>query len=157
MVTLSRGNSAGWAPQPKLAKAAVVAATLLVWALAMGSALYWGMQLSTNRSTDTAPPQVVQQANADPDAVARLLGARAPSPAMQASLASRFALQGVVAGGPGGGAALISIDGKPAKAVPVGSTLEDGLILQSASARTVTLAESRNSPVLLTLEMPQLR
>lgn len=76
---------------------------------------------------------------------------------MQASLASRFTLQGVVAGSAGGGAALISIDGKPAKAVRVGSMVEEGLMLQSAGARAVTLAESRSSPALLTLEMPLLR
>ena len=157
MVTLSRGISGGWTPQPRLAKAAVGAATLLIWALAVGSALYWGMRLTAARDTVSAPPQPVQLTTADPAAVARMLGARAPTPAMQASLASRFSLQGVVGGGPGGGAALISIDGKPAKAVPVGSAVEDGLILQSTSARTVALGESRNSPALLTLEMPLLR
>ena len=157
MVTLSRGNFGGWTPQAKLAKAAISTATLLVWALALGSALYWGMRLTTGKDMVVAPPQPPQVTTADPAAVARLLGARAASPVVQASLASRFSLQGVVGGGPGGGAALISVDGKPAKAVRVGSLVEDGLILQSASARSVTLAESRSSPALLTLEMPMLR
>ena len=75
----------------------------------------------------------------------------------QAGLASRFSLKGVVGGGPGGGAALISVDGKPARAVRVGAAVEDGLILQSASSRAVTLAASRSSPALLTLEMPPMR
>lgn len=157
MVTLSRSNSGGWASQAKLAKAAISAATLLVWALAVGSALYWGMRLTATRDMVAAPPPPPQLITADPAAVARLLGTRTASPVMQASLASRFSLQGVVGGGPGGGAALISIDGKPAKAVPVGAAVEDGLILQSTSARAVTLAESRSSPALLTLEMPLLR
>ena len=157
MATLSRSNSGGWTQQATLAKFAVAAATLLVWAVAIGSGLYWGMRLTTPQGMAVAPPPAVQTTTADPAAVARLLGARAPSAVMQASLASRFSLQGVVGGGPGGGAALISIDGKPAKAVPVGATVEDGLILQSTSARTVTLAGSRSSPALLTLEMPLLR
>ena len=157
MVTISRGNSGGWTPQAKLAKAAISAATLLVWAFALGSALYWGMRLTESRNMVEAPPQPPQLTTADPAAVARVLGVRAASPVVQASLASRFSLQGVVSGGPGGGAALISVDGKPAKAVRVGSVVEEGLILQSANARAVTLAESRSSPALLTLEMPLLR
>ena len=104
-----------------------------------------------------APLQPPQLTTADPAAVARVLGVRAASPVVRASLASRFILQGVVSGGPGGGAALISVDGKPAKAVRVGSVVEEGLILQSANARAVTLAESRSSPALMTLEMPLLR
>ncbi|MBC7547591.1 MAG: general secretion pathway protein C, partial [Polaromonas sp.] len=131
--------------------------TVLVWTLAMGSAPYWGLRLTAERGVVAAPPQTVQPTTADPAAVARLLGARAPSPVMQASLASRLSLQGVVGGGPGGGAALISIDGKPARAIRVGSVVEEGLVLQSASARAVTLGESRSSPALITLDMPRLR
>lgn len=157
MVTLSHGNSRSGTPHARLAKASISAATLLVWALAVGSALYWGLRLTATRDMSTTPPQPVVQTATDSAAVGRLLGARAASPVMQASLASRFSLQGVVGGGPGGGAALISIDGKPAKAVPVGAVVEEGLILQSTSARAVTLAESRSSPALLTLEMPLLR
>ena len=157
MVTFLRGNLGGWASQARLTNATISAATVLVWALAVGSALYWGMRLTAARGMAAAPPQPLQLTTADPAAVARLLGARPANPVMQASLASRFSLQGVVGGGPGGGAALISIDGKPAKAVRVGSVVEDGLILQSTNARAVTLAESRSSPALLTLEMPLLR
>ena len=157
MVTLSRGNSGGWTPQAKLAKAGISAATLLVWAFALGSALYWGMRLTAGKDMVEAPLQPPKLTTADPAAVARALGVRAASPVVRASLASRFILQGVVSGGPSGGAALISVDGKPAKAVRVGSVVEEGLILQSANARAVTLAESRSSPALLTLEMPLLR
>ena len=157
MVTLSRGNFRVWTPQVKWTTAAISAATLLVWALAVGSAFYWGMRLTASTGPSAAPPQPAQPTTTDSAAVARLLGVLAPNPVMQASLASRFSLQGVVGGGPGGGAALISIDGKPAKAVPVGAAVEEGLILQSTSARAVTLAESASSRALLTLEMPLLR
>lgn len=157
MTTLSRSNFGGWTQQARWAGAAISVATLLVWSLAVGSAFYWGMRLTAPRDAGAAPPQPAPQISTDPAAVARLLGARALSPVMQASLASRFNLQGVVGGGPGGGAALISVDGKPAKAVRVGAAVEDGLILQSTSARAVTLAESRSSPAVLTLEMPPMR
>ena len=92
----------------------------------------------------------------DPAVVARLLGATAAQAAPQASLASRFALSGVVAGAPGGGAALIAVDGNPAKPFRVGGVIEEGLVLQSASARQATLGQSRDSPALVTLDMPSL-
>ena len=58
--------------------------------------------------------------------VARVLGARAQVAMPQASIASRFVLQGVVAVAPGGGAALIAVDGKPARPFRVGSAVEEG-------------------------------
>lgn len=157
MTTLSRSNFGGWAQRASWAGTAISVATLVVWALAVGSTFYWGMRLTANRNAGAAPSQPAPQISTDPAAVARLLGTRAASPVMPANLGSRFSLQGVVGGGPGGGAALISVDGKPAKAVRVGSVVEDGLILQSASARTVTLADSRSSPTVLTLQMPPMR
>jgi len=51
---------------------------------------------------------------------------------------------------------LISVDGKPAKPFRIGSTIEEGLILQSATARQVTFAASRGGPAVLTLDMPLL-
>lgn len=134
--------------------------TVAVWALAAGSALYWGLRLSADRSMTAMPTVAVQPTAIDSLAVARLLGATAaqtPVAANAPSVASRFALQGVVAGSPGGGAALISVDGKPATPFRVGSTVEEGLILQSASARQVTFAASRGGPAVLTLEMPLLK
>ena len=74
----------------------------------------------------------------------------------QASIASRFVLQGVVAVAPGGGAALIAVDGKPARPFRVGSAVEEGLILQSATARQATLAGTQEGPALVTLDMPPL-
>ena len=128
--------------------------TVAVWALAAGSALYWGLRLSADRSMTAIPTVAAQPTVIDSQAVARLLGATAAQAANAPSVASRFALQGVVAGSPGGGAALISVDGKPAKPFRVGSTIEEGLILQSATARQVTFAASRGGPAVLTLDMP---
>lgn len=132
------------------------AITLAVWALAAASLGYWGLGLS--RSSE--PPTFAQQAAAplaiDALAVSRVLGVSAAQALPQASFASRFALQGVVAGSPGGGAALIAVDGKPARAYRVGNAIEDGLMLQSANGRQVTLAASREGAALVTLDMPLL-
>lgn len=157
MVTLSRSTSGAWTQHTTWNRVAIYAATLLVWALAIGSVIYWGMRLNASPAPTSVAPQMTPAVMIDPVAVARLLGARNPTPVMQASLASRFSLQGVVSGGPGGGAALISMDGQPAKAFVVGSTVHEGLILQSTRARSVTLADSQGGPGLLTLDMPLLR
>ena len=132
------------------------AITAVVWALAAGSAVYWGLKLSSGSKPGPMAEQPIAVAAIDPVAIARLLGATAPQAAPQASLASRFALQGIVAGSPGGGAALISVDGQPAKPFRVGNAVDEGLVLKTTSQRQVTLAASRDGPALLTLEMPQL-
>ena len=131
--------------------------TLVVWALAAGSVAYWGLRLLARPPAFAPAPLAVSvPMPPDPAVVARLLGATAAQAAPQASLASRFALSGVVAGAPGGGAALIAVDGNPARPFRVGSVIEEGLVLQSASARQATLGQSRDGPVLVTLDMPSL-
>ena len=138
-------------------RAGVVAATVLVWVLAAGCTLYWGLRLSASSApTSLLPPAIVQPA-ADPQLVGRILGARGASPATQASLASRFVLQGVIAGGPLGGAALIAVDGKPARPFAVGSAVDEGLVLKSTRGRLAVMADSSSGATLLTLEMPPLK
>ena len=132
------------------------AITLAVWALGAASLVYWGLRLSRSSTTAVHVPPAVASVTIDPLSVAHVLGATAAQALPQASFASRFALQGVVAGSPGGGAALIAVDGKPARAYRVGGTIEEGVILQSANGRQVTLAASREGPALLTLQMPLL-
>ena len=51
---------------------------------------------------------------------------------------------------------MIAVDGKPARPFRVGGMIEEGLVLQSASARQATLGQSRDGPVLVTLDMPSL-
>ena len=130
--------------------------TVAVWALAAGSTLYWGLRLSTNRSVIATATTAAAPTTIDSLAVARLLGATAAQSPVLPTIASRFTLQGVIAGAPGGGAALISIDGKPAQPFRVGSAVDEGLMLKSAGARQIALAASRDGPTLLTLEMPLL-
>ena len=110
-------------------KIGLPAVTLLVWALAAASIVYWGLRLadgggpSVATPAAAAPPPVV-----DTQVVARLLGAVDAAAPQQASMASRFQLQGVLAGTSGGGAALIVVDGKPAQPFRVGSAIEEGLV-----------------------------
>lgn len=134
-------------------------ATFALWALAAMSAVYWGLKLGGG----TAAPRVPvigprQVAAADPAAIARLLGST-PAAAVQAtpvaSLSSRFQLIGVAAGESSGrGAAVISVDGKPARPYGVGSMIEEGLILQSVQGRRAVLAAQPGGPAVLTLELP---
>jgi general secretion pathway protein C len=131
--------------------------TLVVWALAAASLAYWGLRLMARPGAlAPAPLAASVAATPDPAVVARLLGATPAQAVPQASLASRFALSGVVAGAPGGGAALIAVDGQPARPFRVGSVVEEGLVLQSATARQATLGQKRDGPALLTLDMPSL-
>lgn len=145
MVTLSQSK---WTPR---------VITAMVWALAAGSLLFWGLRLFAGRGLTSAMPPAASSTSIDPLAVARMLGAMPAQVVAQPGLSSRFALQGVVAGAPGGGAALIAIDGKAARPFRVGSVVEEGLVLQSASARQATLAARPDGPPLVTLDMPVLK
>jgi general secretion pathway protein C len=128
--------------------------TLVIWALAAASAAYWGLRLSasgTGLTTAAAPPAASAP---DAQAMARLLGAVA-APVPVAAASSRFALVGVLAGrSSGGGAALIAVDGKPAKPYRVGAVIDTGLVLQSLGPRQAHLGASAEGPASLTLEMP---
>jgi len=132
----------------------------MVWALAAASAVFWGLRLSQ----PVAPPSVDVVAAAAPQAdamaMARFLGApqgAAPAPVAGPTLASRFSLAGVVADGRRFGAALIAIDGKPARPYRVGATLEDGLVLISVERRRASLGPDLHQPASLTLELPPLQ
>jgi len=134
------------------------ALTLVVWALAGASFVYWGLRLAGGSGpAPAAPVMAAPPPQVDTQAVARLLGAVDAAPMAQASAASRFVLVGVLAGSPGGGAALIGVDGKPPQPFRVGSAVEEGLVLQSAVARQARLAATRDGPTVITLDMPPLK
>lgn len=146
--------------QPNSATWTVRGATFALWLLAAGSAAYWALKLG---SAPSRPAPVASAArglaSVDPAAIARLLGgsSTAVAAAPQPSLASRFNLVGVVAGvASGGGAAVISVDGKPARPYRVGSQLDEGLVLQSVQGRRAVLAAQADGPPVLTLELPAL-
>lgn len=146
------------APAPWIVRGA----TFALWALAAGSAAYWGLKLSSTTPPLAAAVAAPRQVGpVDPVALARLLGS-SPSAAIApaapvVALASRFQLLGVAAGArSGGGAAVLAVDGKPARSYRVGSTIEEGLVLQSVHGRQAVIASREGQPV-LTLELPQLR
>ena len=130
-------------------------ATLCVWLIAAASAAYWVLQINAMRPAANLPVTTAFKPDAiDSASIARLLGATTAPTASPVIASNRFALKGVVSGALGREAALIAIDNKPAQTFKVGSLVEEGLLVQSASPRKVTLAASRDGPALITLEMP---
>jgi general secretion pathway protein C len=135
----------------------VYGSTFLLWALLAASAVYWGMKLSSAAAPPPAPAAPRAAPVVDPVAVARLLGAgpSTAAPAEAAPAASRFALLGVVANASSGAAALITVDGRPARPFRVGTQIEPGLVLQSVDTRHAKLGPDANGPATVTLELPQ--
>ena len=136
-------------------------ASFVLAALAAASASFWALKVSAVNTSITASaaagggPLVI-----DSVAVTRALGGgpgAAPAAEPAVSLSSRFAMVGVIADLRSGGAALISIDGRPAKPYRVGDVLEDGLILQSVKGRSATLGLAVTGASALTLELPALK
>ena len=138
---------------------AVRLATLVLWLLAAGSCVYWGLRMTPRPAPAAVAPPERQPFAADPAAIARLLGASPASATAQptVSLASRFNLVGVVASRSNQGAALIAVDGKPARPYRVGSPIDEGLVLQSVQSRRAVLAASAGGAPVLTLELPPTR
>lgn len=129
--------------------------TLALWALAGASTVYWGLRLSARPAGWPAPVSAPQPVAPDAQALARLLGAVPSAPAAAPSAASRFVLEGVLAGMVSGdGAALIAVDGKPAKPFRVGATVDQGLVLQSLARRQARLGPALGGEATLVLEMP---
>jgi general secretion pathway protein C len=135
---------------------AVAGGTFLLWGLAAASAVFWAMKLGGGPGTAPIAPPAPSAPASDPAAIARLLGATPTAAAATpvASLSSRFTLLGVVAEADGGGAALISVDGKPPKPYRVGAALDEGLVLQSVQARRATIGASMQSPAAVALDLP---
>ncbi|QTD46228.1 hypothetical protein [Ottowia testudinis] len=133
--------------------------TLALWALVAGSALFWWLRIGQVAAPLQAPLAGGPSAAAvDGLQVARALGA---APAAQAAapaapdVAGRLALRGIVTHD-GRGAALIAVDGKPARPVRVGALLEgvegDWHVRSVAPHAAVLVAGGRE----LRLEMPPL-
>lgn len=137
-------------------------AAFVLAGLAGASAVYWGLKWpGAGASPGAASVLVADAAPADPQALARALGggnalAAPPAAVAAASVAGRLSLVGVVANRSRGGAALISIDGKPARPYRVGARVDDALVLQSVAPRRAVLASSLQGPASLTLDLPPL-
>lgn len=131
--------------------------TALISLLVIGTATYWIQSFSAERSVAPPAPPVETTVLIDSAAVALLLGAKNQPAVVQASHASRFVLQGVVASYPAGSAALISVDGKPAQTFRVGQSVAENLVLQSVVGRTAVLGAEIWGSSIVALEMPALR
>lgn len=116
-----------------------------VWALLAGSLVFWSLQLAV--SPLPAPSRALAAADGAPARVdlSRLLGNSPAGAAANAEPAeeSRFRLLGVVAPkkgtAPDEGVALIAVDGKPAKPVRVGASVDGDTLLLSLNANSVSL------------------
>jgi len=136
-------------------RVALPVASLLVWGAVAFSAVTWGLRWSAmdaSPSNTTAMAQTLPEV--DVSAAARSLGGAPVVATAAPTLASRFQLQGVLAGDASQGAALIVVDGKPAKPYRVGAVVADGLVLQSAQGRRIRLGAAVDGPTTLTLELP---
>ena len=133
--------------------------TLALWAVAGASVVFWGLRLSAPSAAALVPAAAPTPVAPDAQALARLLGAAPAAPgaapvAPVASLASRFALLGVLSGrSSGGGAALIAVDGKPAKPFRIGAAVDEGLVLQALGPRQAQLGGQVDGPAAVTLDM----
>lgn len=129
--------------------------TMALWAAAGASTVYWGLKLSAQAPALPVAVAAPEPVAPDAQALARLLGAVPAAPVAAPAAASRFALVGVLAGtASGGGAALIAIDGKPAKPYRVGAELEPGLVLQALGRNQARLGPSMRGETSVALDIP---
>ena len=138
--------------------------SLVIWATVAAAAVFWGLRLWVR--PQAVPSQAVVANLGAPAGgdLSRLLGAPPVQPVVAAAelpADSRFRLLGVVApragqpGGQSGGLALVSVDGKPARAVAVGRDLEPGLRLLTVSQRQADFGASAGAAT-LKLSLPPL-
>ena len=131
--------------------------TAIVWLAVALSGWYWmtaGVKTQLPARFDTVP-RALQPDSADSVGLARILGATSPVDSGPGpGLSPRFVMSGVIAGRLGQGAALISVDGKPARAFAVGAELALGYVLAAVAPREAMLAERVLGPVVAVLSMP---
>jgi general secretion pathway protein C len=137
----------------------------VIWALVAATAVFWGLRLFVRAPAAPTYTVPVGDAAAVRGDLARLLGTApiaAPSAVATPEASARFRLLGIVApkypadaAAPAGhGVALMAVDGKMPKAYAVGARLDNDLVLQSVSLRTVSIASSTRGAPTITLELP---
>jgi general secretion pathway protein C len=139
----------------------------VIWALVAATAVFWGLRLFVRAPVAPAYAVPVGDSAAVRGDLTRLLGSApvaAPAAVATPQAASRFKLLGIVApkyastsAAPSThGVALIAVDGKMAKAYPVGARVDNDLVLQSVSLRTVSIGSTTQGAPTITLELPPL-
>lgn len=138
----------------------------VIWALVAATAVFWGLRLLVRAPAAPSYAVAVGDAAAVRADLSRVLGSAPVAAAATVAapeVSSRFKLIGIMApkgtqaatAPAGSGVALIAVDGKPAKAFVVGSTLDANLVLQSVSLRTASLGPAQG-PASVKLELPAL-
>jgi general secretion pathway protein C len=132
----------------------------VIWSLVAAATVFWGLRLLVRPSPPPVHALVVSESSAARGDLSRLFGAAAVTEvAVAPAASSRFKLMGVMAGRAGeqgaSGIALISIDGKPARAFVAGSKIEDQLVLQNVSLRSASVGSSQGAASFV-LELPSL-
>jgi general secretion pathway protein C len=162
MVTFSIRGAAASVSSPASARWRARLVTLAVWALLAASTTYWVLQWPQDDAARRVPTTTqvgggsltVAPTSA---AIGPALGA-APSASDRATvpaLSSRLSLVGVVRAGAHDGAALIAVDGKPARPVQVGGEVEPGLYLLALEPRRASLGPERSGAETVALELPK--
>ncbi|MDH4393076.1 MAG: hypothetical protein QE285_16850, partial [Aquabacterium sp.] len=134
--------------------------TLLVWAAVLAGAVAWALPFFTRGTPVPAGASLAAPAPPAGAGLPRLMGQPPLQPVADAPVVvadSRFVLLGVVAPRPGraSGLALISVDGKPARAVGVGREIEPGLRVLTVAHRQVELGAGGGAPSVI-LSLPPL-
>ncbi|MFT4191128.1 MAG: hypothetical protein QM617_06385 [Comamonas sp.] len=115
--------------------------TAAIWAAAAAVVVYWMAQMGGGEAVPV-PIARVAMPLADADSIARLLGATPVLAPSQPVVRVKATLLGVVAQGRGdaqAGAALISLDGAPARPYRVGAEVADGYRLAALDTRGARL------------------
>lgn len=138
-------------------------AALLIWAAVAASLAYWGLRwLASPAGVPHNASSVTLETGVRGD-IQRLLtgpvrteGPQA-NPSAASALASRIKVIGVMAPAPGqsAGVALLSIDGKPPKAIRVGGLVDGEMVLQDLSQRSARIGPQDGSNF-LTIDLPGL-
>ncbi len=136
-----------------------------VWAVVAASVMFWGLRLLVQSPGVPGHAVSVGLASTTTGDVTRLLGSTPKETNATAAAApvapesTRFKLTGVMSpkasSSSGQGVALISVDGKPARAFGVGARIDGDLRLQGVSLRTASVNVGQGKPPMV-LEMPPL-
>lgn len=139
-------------------------AALLIWAAVAASLAYWGLRwLAPPVGVPHNAAAVTLETGVRGDIQRLLTGpvrtAEGPqaNPSAASALASRIRVIGVMAPAPGqsAGVALLSIDGKPPKAIRVGGLVDGEMVLQDLSQRSARIGP-QDGANFLTIDLPGL-
>lgn len=138
---------------------------LLVWAAVAASLAFWGLRwIARPAGVPYNASSVTLDGGAHGDSRRLLTGPAATTPGTAvvdmgaaATLSARLKLLGVIAprSGTDQGVALLSIDGKPARAVRVGGVIDGDMTLLAINQRGAQIGPGQG-PVLVSLDLPAL-